>query len=84
MEVAIDFKNDATFSVFKRSEALFYGHVKCRWVTLVPALQKVEERQFQRNISCNFYHPLKTMKKQLNKIQDVKGSRVIWRKKKLF
>ena len=44
MQVAVDFQNEAIFSVFQRNEALFYRHVECRWLTLVPALQKVEER----------------------------------------
>ena len=44
VQVAVDFQNEALFAVFERNEALFYRHVECRWLTLVPALQKVEER----------------------------------------
>ena len=38
-KLAVNFKCQATFSVYKRSQALFYSHVECRWLTLVPALQ---------------------------------------------
>ena len=44
MQVAVDFQNGALFTVSERNEALFCRHVECRWLTLVPALQKVEER----------------------------------------
>ena len=44
IQAAVDFQNEALFVVFERNEALFYRHVECRWLTLVPALQKVEER----------------------------------------
>ena len=43
MQVAVDFQNEVIFAVFKRNEALFYRHVECRWLTLVPALKKIEE-----------------------------------------
>ena len=38
-KLAVNFKCQATFSVYKRSQALFYSHVECRWLTLVPAMQ---------------------------------------------
>ena len=44
LDVAVDFKNEATFSVLKRLETLFSKHVEYCCLTLVPALQKVEER----------------------------------------
>ena len=38
MEMAVDFQDKATFSVFKRSETLFYWYFECWWLTLVQAL----------------------------------------------
>ena len=34
----------SVFAVFNKKESLFYRHVETRWLTLVPALEKVEER----------------------------------------
>ena len=43
MQVAVEFQNEIIFTYFKKSETLFYGHVESRWLTLIPALRKVEE-----------------------------------------
>ena len=44
MQVTVNFQNEALFAVLEQNELLFYRHKECRWLTLVPALQKVEER----------------------------------------
>ena len=44
MLVSVEFCSEIVFAVFNRDEALFYRHVETRWLTLVPALEKVEER----------------------------------------
>ena len=44
MEVAAELQGSTVFEVFSRNEALFYRHVQTRWLTLVPALKKVEKR----------------------------------------
>lgn len=44
MEVAADLQDAQVFEVFERNEALFYRHVETRWLTLSPALVKVEDR----------------------------------------
>ena len=44
MEVAAELQDATVFAVFERNEALFYRHVETRWLTLVPALIKIESR----------------------------------------
>ena len=44
MGVAAELQDSTVFEVFSRNEALFYRHVETRWLTLVPALMKAEER----------------------------------------
>ena len=43
VQVTVEFQNEIIFTYFKKSETLFYGHVESRWLTLIPALRKVEE-----------------------------------------
>ena len=42
--VTVDFQSEIIFAVFNKNESLFYRHVETRWLTLVPALEKVEQR----------------------------------------
>ena len=44
MEVAAELQDATVFAVFERNEALFYRHLETRWLTLVPALIKIESR----------------------------------------
>ena len=52
MHVAAELQDKEIFQVFSRNEALFYRHIETRWLTLVPSLQKVEERWVQ----CREYY----------------------------
>ena len=41
---SVEFRYEIVFAVFNKKDSLFYRHVETRWLTLVPALEKVEER----------------------------------------
>ena len=44
MLVCVEFCSEIIFAVFNKNEALFHRHVETRWLTLVPAIEKGEER----------------------------------------
>ena len=59
IQVAVEFQNEIIFTYLKKSEALFY-----RWLTLIPALKKVEERWEQ---SKQYFVEFLTSKKNFEK-----------------
>ena len=63
MQVTVEFQNEIIFTYFIKSETLFYQHVESWWLTLIPALKKVEERWDQSKYFMEFL----TLKKDFEK-----------------
>ena len=61
--MVVDFQNEASFSVFKRSEALFYRHAEHQWLALVPALQLEERWEISKKYLLEFLPSSKVFEK---------------------
>ena len=44
VQVAVEFQKEIIFTYLKKSDTLFCRQVESQWLTLIPALKKVEER----------------------------------------